>query len=65
MLDMMLPMAIVRVEKSFLLDDDHDDFVHDSKLKHYLKDDQIKIQSKKKKERSLIQFCSFIRMYTC
>ncbi|CAF4701928.1 unnamed protein product [Rotaria sp. Silwood2] len=44
MLDIMLPMSIVRVEKSFILDDDHSDFENDSILRHYLKDDQQKIK---------------------
>ena len=46
MFDIMLPMAIVRVQKSFLLDDDHEDFETGSILRHYLKDDQIKIKRK-------------------
>jgi hypothetical protein len=46
MFDIMLPKSIVRVEKSFLLDDDDGDFVNDSALKHFLKDDQKKIKSK-------------------
>ncbi|CAF3411176.1 unnamed protein product [Rotaria sp. Silwood1] len=44
MLDIMLPTSIVRVEKSFILDDDHSDFENDSLLRHYLKDDQQKIK---------------------
>ncbi|CAF3719532.1 unnamed protein product [Rotaria socialis] len=44
MLDIMLPMSIVRVEKSFIFDDDHGDFENDSILRHYLKDDQLKIK---------------------
>jgi hypothetical protein len=47
MFDTMLPTSIIRVEKSFILDDDHGDFVNDSILGHYLKDDQKKIKSKK------------------
>lgn len=46
MLDLILPASIVRVEKSFILDDDRDDFENDSTLGHYLKDDQQKIKSK-------------------
>ncbi|CAF0733352.1 unnamed protein product [Rotaria sordida] len=44
MLDIMLPMSIVRVGKSFIFDDDHSDFENDSILRHYLKDDQQKIK---------------------
>ena len=46
MLDVMLPMSIVRVEQSFIFDDDYGDFENDSILRHYLKDDQKKIKSK-------------------
>ena len=42
----MLPMSIVRVEKSFIFDDDGNDFENDFILKYYLKDDQNKIKSK-------------------
>ncbi len=45
MLDIILPMSIVRVEKSFVFDDDYGDFENDSILRFYRKDDQQKIQS--------------------
>ncbi len=46
MLDIMLPMSIVRVEQSFIFDDDYGDFQNDSILRYYLKNDQKKIRSK-------------------
>ena len=45
MFDLILPNSIVRVQKSFLLDEDQEDFQVDSILKHYLKEDQKQIQS--------------------
>ena len=39
-------MSVIRVENSFLFDDDHGDFVNDSILKHYLIDDRKKIKRK-------------------
>ncbi|UJR33242.1 hypothetical protein I4U23_020697 [Adineta vaga] len=44
MFDIMLPVSIVRVEQSFVFDDDYGDFENDSILRRYLKDDQKKIK---------------------
>ncbi|CAF0962613.1 unnamed protein product [Adineta steineri] len=44
MFDIMLPMSIVRAEKSFIFDDDYGDFENDSILRHFRKDDQKKIK---------------------
>ncbi|CAF0730739.1 unnamed protein product [Adineta ricciae] len=44
MFDIVLPKSIVRVEESFLFDDDYGDFENDSILRRYLKADQKKIQ---------------------
>ncbi len=41
----MLPISIVRIEKSFVFDDDYGDFQNDSILRYYRKDDQEKIKS--------------------
>jgi len=41
----MLPISIVRAEKSFLYDDDYEDFQNDSILRYFRKDDQQKIKS--------------------
>ena len=49
MFDIVLPATIVRVQKSFLLDDDFEDFEEKSILKLYRKDEQMKIKSKSKK----------------
>ena len=46
MLDLILPLSIVRVQRSFIHDDDHEDFEKESILRHYLKDDQKRIRSK-------------------
>lgn len=48
MFDIVLPATIVRVQKSFLLDDDFEDFEEKSILKLYRKDEQTKIKSKSK-----------------
>jgi len=45
MLMIMLPISIVRIEKSFVFDDDYGDFQNDSILRYYRKDDQEKIKS--------------------
>lgn len=46
MFDIILPISIVRAEKSFLFDDDYGDFESDSILRYFRKDDQQKIKSK-------------------
>ena len=46
MLDLVLPVSIVRVQRSFIHDEDHEDFENGSILRHYLKDDQQRIRSK-------------------
>ena len=44
-LDLMLPVSIVRIEKSFVFDDDYGDFENQSILRSFRKDDQDKIRS--------------------
>ena len=51
----MLPMSIVRVENSFIFDDDYGDFINDSVLKCFLKDDRKKIKRKLKKTRLFLE----------
>ena len=45
MFDAMLPMSIVRTERSFVFDDDYGDFENDSILRSFRKEDQEKIRS--------------------
>jgi hypothetical protein len=46
MFDIILPSSIVRIEKSFVFDEDYGDFKNEPILRSFRKDDQQKIKSR-------------------